>query len=344
MHWIRRLGRLIPLVTITLGAGCSAPAEDGSELGKKITLDAVDLALSVQDCATAVAKIEPLYNSASTDNDVRLRAASAYGCHAGINFFQLVSDIASRGSVLTGSGFWSSMAELFPSTTGADYKVEGALSSIAALQSALKSGALVLDANQINPTSFNVGSVFATDRISDANIYLIFASMAAIGSLENRHGVSNSSDGYRKTRNLPWTTATSADLDTDGCAFASAIVNLIDAIGEASSAMSGNASNSLRDVHASLQTSIDNACALGCAGIVPPGGVEPNPRGDWVNNGCGLSTACSECPDALRDRTKCQKLATDQVSCAASGLVNLINSSEAVGWLGNSADTGWVGP
>jgi hypothetical protein len=61
--------------------------DGGTPLGKQAILDAVDIFLTTENCTDAVSQITGLYNSANTDNDVRMRAASAYGCNAKVNLF-----------------------------------------------------------------------------------------------------------------------------------------------------------------------------------------------------------------------------------------------------------------
>ncbi|MCM2323577.1 MAG: hypothetical protein NDJ90_09990 [Oligoflexia bacterium] len=337
----RLLNRFFALAGVALALnGCSAPVETGSDpVGKQAILDWVDIALSGGDCATAVAKIKPLYESPYSDNEVRMKAASAYACYAGVNFFQTVMDIeANSGDMLAGlgEGFWPTMSKLFPSQgAGLDYRVEGAVLAIDALQAALSPGIALLPSNTINPGGYNEGSVFATDRISDSNIFMIFNAMAAIGTIQSRYGVPDAGNGYKKTALLPWKTATSIGLDGDGCAYVSALMNLIDALGATAGSVPANLSTTLTTVHDTLDLGVSAACVLGCKGLVPPAIAPLNPRSQWVNSGCNAAvTDCARCPDALRDRTKCLRANDDVTSCAAAGIINFINSS----------DNGWLGP
>jgi hypothetical protein len=118
MFWIRffkrQLGAAFALLGIFSTAGCSAPVEVGSDpIGKQAILDWVDIALSDGNCADAVAKVKPLYDSANVDNNVRMKTASAYACYAEINFFKTVSDIGSNSSAMVanaGAGFWPCLA------------------------------------------------------------------------------------------------------------------------------------------------------------------------------------------------------------------------------------------
>src|SRR3954469_24023259 len=94
------------LLSLTLAA-CSVPQNDiGSALGKQAILDEVNGALNVGDCVGALNRILPLYNSGNTDNDVRMITASAYACHANLNFFGFLDSLTQSASGLASSGLW----------------------------------------------------------------------------------------------------------------------------------------------------------------------------------------------------------------------------------------------
>lgn len=323
---------------LALVSSCSGPPRDGSTaLSKKLIFDEVDKALTIGDCNTAVDKIQPLYNSANTDNSVRLKAASAYGCDARINFFKLVGDIAARSTDImanNSSGFWQVMTEFFPSEAGKDYVVEGAYFGTDALQAALAPGAVILPMYQVNPTSYNPGSVFTTDRVSDANIYLVFMSMAAIGGVQNRYGVPNPAT-FKKTIDLTWTKADAAGIENDGCAYAASILNFVDSVEALSGVVGGDTSATLTTIAGTFKTGLNAACRTGCydAAALPPAGA-PLHGENWVATGCTAAVKCEECPKELRDRTRCTRDKTNPISCAAAGLVNYINET----------DYGWQGP
>ena len=325
-----RFGVLCAALWVALLAqSCSAPSLDGSTAaGKQGVFDRVYQAINYGDCATAVTAIEPLLNSSSTDNTVRMKAASAYACNARVNFFPLINNLVANSATLIGPGFWSKMAEFFPSTAGSDYVMEGAILGLDVLKAVLVPGALVLPANQTNAGTYNPGSVFISDRTSDSNMYMIFVAMSAIGGIQSRYGSPNPVT-FVKTVDLPWTTA--ATVDDDGCAYASSIIYFIDALGDSASLVSPSLSPTLTSISVTFQAAINAACDAGCQGSTPGVGVPPILRaGAWTPSGCALA-ACASCPTALRDRTRCTGLATDENSCAAAGIVNFINSS-AIGW------------
>jgi hypothetical protein len=320
---------------------CGAPTPDDSSAdGQQQILDAVDVALSTQQCSTAISLILPLYNSTYSDDVIRLKTASAYGCSAGIDFFglagQIVTDSAQMAFSGTGTGFWSLLAELFPSTTGQDYKMEGAFYATDALLSVLNPGVLVLPENQVNAGSYNVGSVLTEDRTEDSNLYLLFVAMAGIGTVESRYGYPSPTN-FTKTQVLPWTTA--AAMNADGCGLAASVLNFFDAVTAAESDLSGNLGNVLTQItQAGVMKYLNNACQYGCLGTSPDGDpaneIIYDPSGtNWALSGATLATPCSTCPFSLRNRSSCTGLATDVNSAAAAGLINFINNSIA-GWPG----------
>lgn len=308
--------------------GCSPPAFDGSNLGRQAVFDLVDQALNNHDCTTAIIAIEPLLYSEDSDNDVRMKAASAYACAAGIDFFPFINQVLVNSGSLIGPGFWSKMAEFFPSTAGSDYKMEGALLGLDALSAALLPGALVLPINQINADTYNPGSVFPSDRIGDANIFMVLMAMGGIGSIQSRYGEPDPVT-FVKTVPLPWTSATA--MDDAGCAYAASVIDFIDAVGATANVVTGQLSTTLTNLSNTFSEALNEACNVGCQGAVPMVAVPPLLNtGTWVTSGCALS-ACASCPAALRDRSRCTAVVTDQSSCAAAGIVNFINAS-AIGW------------
>ena len=98
-----------------LATACGAPAMDAStDIGKQAILDQVNQDLSIQDCSDALALIKPVYNSANTDNDVRMAMAESYACAAGFNLFDTVNNLT-NGAGLSGGAFFNFLATAFPS-------------------------------------------------------------------------------------------------------------------------------------------------------------------------------------------------------------------------------------
>jgi hypothetical protein len=214
--------------------------------------------------------------------------ASTYGCSAGINFFALLGEIvANSGTIVTG-GLWAFLAEQFPSTDEDRVPEAGQLAQDA-LQSVISPSAVVLSNNLFNTDGFNPGAYAVRDRLDQANAYLFFVEMATIGGLESRYG-----------HPLPWTTT--ASIDEDGCAYASAVVNFADSLTGLSSQTTGSLNSAISGMKDAFQSVIYQNCDLGCIA-------------------CGIAGGCPTCPKELRDRTSCTAGATDPASCAAAGLV-----------------------
>jgi hypothetical protein len=300
-------------------SGCAIPLSDtSSQLGRDAIIADANNALTRGDCTTALAKMIPLYNSANTDNYVRLITASAYACGAGLDFLHLMEEMIDNSATLGGSGFWRFVTEQFPSTV-ADTRAESALLAFDAVHAMIAPGIIVPAAYQLNTGSYNVGSSRYTDRDENANAYLPFIAMAAMGAIQNRYGAPDGT--FVKTVDLPWETA--ATVDSDGCAYASAVVNMLDGLHATANVVQGSISTTLTTILNGFDTVVNAACDIGCQNTAVPG---------WTQSGCTVTTACAECPTALRDKTACQGIPADQVSCAAAGIVNFINNDPIAGW------------
>lgn len=317
----RPRSRFAPLVAgcaaaLAVSSGCSPAMDPATPLGKRAILDSVNIALSKEDCGQAIAILKPIYNSEQTDNDIREAMAAAYACEATINVFTLIGELAENASEFTGSGFWDFLARRFPSTAD-DRIVEGAQLAQDALHAIVEPSAVILPSNQYELDSFNPGTLNSVDRTPDANSYLFFVTLAAIGGIESRYG-SPDADGKRGTATLPWTSATAVKAsgtaqEADGCAYASAIVNFVDSLGGLASATTGSISTTFSSLQTTFKSGIFAACDMGCTVL------------------CGLSS-CPTCPATLRNRSSCEGTVTDPASCAAAGITTFMVSSPGVGW------------
>lgn len=316
----------------SLGAqGCGAPTPDLSSAdGKQQIEDGVNAALTYGHCTDAVNLIKPLYDSSNTDDNVRMLTASAYGCDADVDFLPLLGEVVSNISTLS-SGPYTLFTQLFPSTIGQDYVVEGALYATDALQATLNPGAVVLVPYQVNPGTYNVGSVWGPDRTSESNLYMIFIEMAAIGGIQNRYGNPDPTT-FAKGNDLPWV---EGDLmDANGAAYAASILNFYDAINAAGSGLPTGVGTALSKIATVSIEALNFACDAGClgtpSGVTETAAVEPS--GGWHDTQCRISGGCATCPQSLRDRTKATFTNTDEISCAAAGIVNFINVQPLLGW------------
>jgi hypothetical protein len=328
-----RRGHLLGIFSalVLISASCSAPPLDGSSaLSKRAVFEATSNAITKGDCFTALQTIQPLYESANSDNEVRMMMASAYACHANVRLITMALNLGSNSSRLVGGDFWGLMAELFPSTTADRVPESGALASDALMAATIPGWPLV-PSMLFNMSTYNVGSLLPGDRVADSNFFLIFTSMATIGGLNSRFGAPDSGSNYDQTTRLPWQTA--AAMDADGCMYASAVLNMIDALSATSGNVTGTLSTSLLAISDTFSAGIEGACDIGCQNLDPDAG------GSWQASGCTTTTACSSCPQSLRNRDTCLA-ATDQTKCAAAGIINFINDSPMLG----AIEVAWPGP
>jgi hypothetical protein len=349
------LAFLVPLLATS--CGLSATPSDSSDQGKQAILDDVNIYLDTGNCSSALIEVLPLYNSANSDNNVRYSIASVYGCFAGVNFFQFVLNLATAGVTSSPSVLWEFLAKQYPSTdpviNPADKKVESAGFGMDALMAMVSPGQVLIPADLFNVGTNNPGSLLDTDRTGDANLYLLFLAMASVGASENRAGANANGTPTNTGTPLPWVTSSTSGMSTEGCEYASAMVNLADALstapttGQLGTTLTSldnfieNASYAGSKVGVPLQQLIYDACNYGCQNQVPLGPSSPgatgesaalNSEGNWSATACGSDTGvCPGCPLLLRDRNNCAGTTNDQVSCAAAGVINMMNQS-AFGW------------
>lgn len=295
-----------------LGA-CAVPSYDSTApvanaLQIASVLQSVNLSLTSGDCNGALTQILPLYNSANSDNDIRIATAESYACLDGIEFFKIIGDLTSSGDNFSGSGLWEFLAQEFPSTTVPvdDKKPLYAESAMDALMATLNPPGVILPADEVNSASYNPGSIEFTDRTDDANSLMALVTMAQMGTLLSRGGLP-SANGH-KSQDLPWTSA--ATTPGEGCAFVAALLQFDDSLQFMSQTAPGKAGQVFSTINTFLGTILNAGCMAGCTL-------------------CGIT--CSSCPTTLRDRNSCTGSGTDPNSCAAAGLLMAVNAS-------------WVGP
>lgn len=286
---------------------CQVPgdAPTGTGSGKSGMITAINRALNSGDCSTAITRVETLYNSADSDDQIRRLRAASHGCRTGLGFFQKLDALAN--SDLVTHGPWREITLLFPSTLG-DNKVESSFFASDALQAWLKPDVVVFNPYRLSFDPYNPGSMRAADLELDSNIYLAMISMATIGTLHSRYGAPNTLGAPTKT--LPWSTL--SKMDEEGCGYVSAILNMKDSLTQVGTSVS-QMSNVLTSI-VTASAGFDAACQAGCAA-------------------CGLS--CSACPATLRHRSACSRTlpsTLDVEACAAAGLVGNVMNDVTVGW------------
>ena len=286
-------------------AGC-APQSDTV----RSAVETAQRALSRRDCAEAYETIAPIYNSTASNNAVRLAMATTYACMAGVNLFELLSDLAVFGVSLEGSGLWQFLTQEFPSTRiPNDAKPTAALHSIQALWGMLNPGTVVQPTALVQSDSFNPGSLNSMDRLKDANLLLVFSSMALLGTLGNQYGSPN--HYHQRTVDLPWGTPSS--IPGDACAFGAALMNFVDGLEAAANLLPAPYGTTFESVQSFVGGATDAACAYGCS------------------ISCGGAVSCDACPMNLRDPSRCTGLMTDLNTCAVLGVVNFANRSWQMG-------------
>jgi len=250
---------------------------------------------------------------------VRLIRASAHGCKAGINYFDLINELnLNSGSLSTNGGFWSFVTEYFFNNDQdiLEDQFRSGWFATDALHAILRSGVVIPVEYQVNTDTTNVGSVLVQHRTNDSNLYLIFASMAVIGATQGRYGDPDTGT-FEKNQPLTWTSTDA--MTTDGCAYAASIVNMLDGLGEASEFTGPLVQSTLEQIVTAFEPAINQACDLGCRGLEEDG---VTPSGDAAcTEAAGV---CTPCPEILRNRFSCET--STRASCAATGIIRYINN------------------
>jgi hypothetical protein len=281
-------------------AACGAPGFDSAGKANALlissVLDAATVDLNRGDCSGALRLLLPIEQSPSSNNDVRMVTASAYGCQVNLKPVSLATGLTSWDWV--NGSFWGFSVKEFPSQSNPDDgKPQFFQNGIDAVLAALNPGVLPSSSDLILSDVNNPGALLAVDRTKDSNLYLAFLSIGLIGTLLSRGGEPSST--YARTVDLPWMTP--ATTLGSGCALASAMLHLVDSMNQliSVSALGSGLSQLYGNWGAFSSGGLNIACSQGCAD-------------------CGLT--CSQCPLTLRNRNSCKGLSTDLNSCAAAGI------------------------
>src|SRR3954466_2308727 len=106
MFRTKLLGSLLLPVLMALTA-CTSP-------DKEAAIYSARMSLSHGDCSSAIVAIEPVYNSSSTDNEVRQLRASAQACAAGMtDFFTMVGTMVNNIAAFGGPQIWQLITQMF---------------------------------------------------------------------------------------------------------------------------------------------------------------------------------------------------------------------------------------
>ena len=268
----------------------------------------IQKALTNSDCTTALSLGGQLYNSAYSDNETRLLYASAHGCNIGLNLYDLIDELANFNT----SNPIGEFAHFFPSTS-TDSRMASSWYAQDALEAMLNGGTVLAPADEIYPTSYNIGSVLVNDRTEDSNAYMMFIGMAAIGTALNRYG--NPSATYTQGTTLPWETQALIKSDTTGagCALASAFLNFFD-----------GANASIGYLTASLGSQVTTILTLLETPITQTDLVRNTYGGNahCLNDGF-TQVQCTAALQRLRYRGACAE--QDAAASTAAGIIGAVN-------------------
>ena len=220
-------------------------------------------ALTTGNCSSALLNSKKLFDSAFSDNQIRMLYANSLACKAGFRMLDVLNELTS----FTSPNALGQFARVFPSVLG-DQKLESGWVAQDALQSILNPGTVVGSYDQIMGTTLNPGSVLATDRTPDSNFYGFFMSMSNIGNTLSRYGNTSATTGggWGQGTDLVWEDGESVRYDLSGtaCGLASAFLNFIDGFSQIqSSGMLGSAGSVIQVMVTGLQTQVVDGGALG---------------------------------------------------------------------------------
>lgn len=288
--------------------GCSPGTDLSDEATRNEIKEATRNALTTNDCVTAITAISPLYVSDYTDNETRMLYASAQGCSAGINFFDIFDSISD--GTLNGGALFEVTAELFPSNAASDARLQAGWFAQDAVHAVWSPGAIVAEVDKYYADTANPGSVWYRDRTDNANTFLLFVAMAEIGAAQNRYGYSAgqvpASFNYQQQVDFPWVSRALVQADTTdvACGLASSVLNLIDAT-NALIGSSTTLANSLSDIQSTLGA-IESGASFACT-------LDGH-----------LTTTCDQAVRRLRYRRSCSEDAS--IAAAAASIIFAVNS------------------
>ncbi len=304
---------LLLVVLSALSSCAKAPYNINDPRSRREMIIDTQLALTTNDCVSAIEISKLLYYSKYSDNEIRMLYASAQACNAGVILYDVLDELL-LADLSNADTIFRSLVRIFPSRTSTDSRFQSAVYSVLSLQTILKTGVVVGVADSIKDGEFNPGSLLTRDRTSDANTFLVFISMASIGTALNRYGFNSNDDpatlNYAQQVNLPWTTRVLVQGDTTNaaCDIASGFLNMTDSINAVVALMDGSTASVLSSINSILVPAITLA----------------------MNNRCtadgGTALQCSVAQARLRYRGACQENAFSASS--AAGVIEGINA----GW------------
>lgn len=225
--------------------------------------------LTNRQCSSALNLSQQLYESAYTDNTIRMLYASSQACNMGISLYDLLDDITTA-DFTTQDAIFKTLVRLFPSKSATDTRLQSSMLAQDILHSIIPDGTVLGVNDRYNSTTVNPASILTRDRTRDANIYLTFTSMSLVGNALNRYGFNPADDpiafAYAQQVDLTWTTQALIQADTsgEGCAVASGLLNMLDGIGVLGRLAPAGVADALNLISSNLLNALNNAAHLVC--------------------------------------------------------------------------------
>lgn len=225
--------------------------------------------LTNRHCSSALNLSQQLYESAYTDNTIRMLYVSAQACNMGISLYDLLDDITTA-DFTTQDAIFKSLVRLFPSKAATDTRLQSSMLAQDILHSIIPVGTVLGVNDRYNATTVNPASILFRDRTRDANIYLTFTSMSLVGNALNRYGFNPADDpiafAYAQQVDLTWTTQALIQADTsgEGCALASGLLNMLDGIGVLGRLAPAGVADALNLISSNLLNALNSAAHLVC--------------------------------------------------------------------------------
>jgi hypothetical protein len=292
-----------------IATGCGGGSYDISNSTDRAAMeDQINIDLTNNNCTDALTLSTELYQSAYSDNTVRMLYASAQACNVGIQLFDLLNDIT-NASFSAPDSIFRVLVKLFPSSS-ADSRMQSSWFAQDALQAILNPGSVIAPSDEINFTSDNPASDLASDHTLDANSYMIFIAMSVLGTTLNRTSYTTetpASLSYSPQQLLPWTSKAAVQADTSGaaCAIASGFYNLYDGITQTVGDLSGSTASQLTAIQGYLNAGIALAGTFNC-------------EADSYS-----ASLCAAAAQRIRYRGACAE--TPQAASFAAGIIQGIN-------------------
>ncbi len=259
------IAKITSPVILLLLSGCgNAPFNIDSESDRNAMISSIKSNLNSMNCGAALEKASELFESKYSDNEIRMLYASALGCNADFKFYTVLTSVSSGNydidPIAGTTKFFNTLAQIFPSNSASDVKMQSFWLMQDAIQSVLLPNTVVSSFDQVVINTHNIGSILSRDRTDNANILIMFSSMALLGVSLSRYGDPvTGSYNQQQTLQTTWPDTTAVKIDTTkaGCAFATGLFNMNDGVAELSKLASGSLGTALTAIQLVLDKLID---------------------------------------------------------------------------------------